>query len=69
MAFYGLGDDFVERYRERIEAVSPDGVMRVARKYFLAEGNLIVIMTDYAVTRDQLEGLGDVKVIPIDDVE
>ncbi len=69
MAFYGLGGDFVEKYRGRIEAVSAGDVLRAARKYFLADGNLVLVLTDYSVTGGMLEGLGEVTVIPVDEVE
>jgi len=69
LEFYGLGGDFVEKYRSRIGEISPDGVERVAGEYFGYDGNLIMVMTNYAETRDQLEGLGDIEVIPVSDIE
>ncbi len=67
--FYSLGGDFVEKYRSRIGAVSSDDVMRVAKEHFGCDENLIVIMTNYDETKEQLEGLGDIEVISISEIE
>jgi hypothetical protein len=69
LEFYDLGGDFVEKYRSRIGEVSPDGVERVAREYFGYDGNLIMVMTNYGETKDQLEGLGDIEIIPVTKIE
>ncbi len=67
--FFGLGKDFVERYRSEIDKVTSEDVQRVAREYFQAEDNLIVILTDYEETARQFEGLGEIEVIRIEDVK
>ncbi len=67
--FYSLGGDFVEKYRSRIGAVSSDDVMRVAREHFGYDANLIVVMTNYDETKQQLEGLGDIEVISMSEIE
>jgi zinc protease len=69
LEYYRLGGDFVEKYRSRIGAVSSDDVMRVAREHFGYEANLIVVMTNYDETKEQLEGLGDIEVISISEIE
>ncbi len=69
LEFYSLGGDFIEKYRSRIGAVSSDGVMRVAREHFGCDGNLIVVITNYEETKDQLEGLGETEVISIKEIE
>ncbi|MBN2072183.1 MAG: insulinase family protein [Candidatus Krumholzibacteriota bacterium] len=66
--FFGLGKDFVEKYRSGISAVSAGDVQRVVREYFRTDGNLVVVLTDYESTKDQLEGLGEIEVVRIDDV-
>ncbi|HSG27607.1 MAG TPA: pitrilysin family protein, partial [Candidatus Krumholzibacterium sp.] len=68
VAFYGLGEDFVENYRSRIDAVSSEDVQGVAREYFHSSDNVIVLLTNYEETAAQLEGLGTIEVIKIDDV-
>jgi len=69
LEYYSLGGDFVEKYRSRIGAVSSDDVMRVAREHFGYDANLIVVMTNYDETKEQLEGLGEIEVISIADIE
>jgi zinc protease len=69
LEYYRLGGDFVEKYRSRIGAVSSDDVMRVAREHFGYDANLIVVMTNYDETKEQLEGLGDIEVISISEIE
>jgi zinc protease len=69
LEFYRLGGDFVEKYRSRINAVSSDGVRRVAKEHFGYDGNLIVVLTNYEETKDQLEGLGEIEVISITEIE
>ncbi|MBN1884872.1 MAG: insulinase family protein [Candidatus Krumholzibacteriota bacterium] len=69
LAFYGLGEDFVETYRERIGAVTAADVQRVARENFHAEDCLIVLLANYAETKDQLAGLGGIEVIAKADIE
>jgi zinc protease len=69
LEFYRLGGDFVENYRSRINAVSSEGIMRVAKEHFGYDGNLIVVMTNYGETKDQLEGLGDIELISIKEID
>ena len=69
LEFHDLGGDFIEKYRSRIGAVSSDGVMRVAKEHFGYDGNIIVVMTNYEETKDQLEGLGEIEVVSITEIE
>jgi len=59
---YGLGDDWVERYRERLLQVTVEEARRVARKYILAEPPAIVVVGNAAQVKKQLSGLGPVSV-------
>jgi zinc protease len=68
LAFYGLPDDFVENYRDEVGKVSSADVRRCAEKYFHTDDCFILILTNYEEVKDQLEGLGTVEVIGIDDV-
>ena len=68
LEFYGLGKDFVENYRSSIGGVTAAEVRRVAGKYFHNRDNLIVVLTNYAETASQLEGLGTVKVIKAEEI-
>ncbi len=69
LPFYGLGTDYVEKYRSSIEAVSAGGVEKAAEENFLPGGGVIVLVTDYSKTSSQLEGLGDIEVIPVGELE
>ncbi|RKZ06082.1 hypothetical protein DRQ05_05360 [bacterium] len=67
--FYNLPLSDVNDYKGKVFNVGSDDVQRVAKRYFKASDNLILLVTDYAKTRDQLEGLGPVEVISIDDID
>ena len=69
LAFYGFGDDLVEDYRERIDAVKSEEVQEVAQKYFHKDDCMIMLLTNYEGVKDQLEGLGQIEVIPFEDLE
>jgi zinc protease len=69
LAFYDLDKDFVEKYRARIDAVKSDEVQEVAQKYFHKDDCLIMLLTNYESVKDQLEGLGEIEVIPFDEIE
>jgi zinc protease len=69
LAFYGLGDDVVEEYRSRIDAVESGEVQEVAQKYFHKDDCLILLLTNYEGVKDQLEGLGQIEVIPFEEME
>jgi zinc protease len=69
IAYYDLGTDLVEKYRSRIGEVNSSDVQRVARKHFHSDDNLILVLTNYEETKDQLEGLGTIELIEIDDLE
>jgi zinc protease len=43
--FYGLGSDYPDKYASLINAVSPDDILRVAKKYLKPE-NVMVIVAD-----------------------
>lgn len=42
--FYGLGDDYFDKYRDRIRAVTADDVKRVAQKYLRTEPVALVVV-------------------------
>ena len=69
LAFYGLEKEFVENYRSRIDAVESGGVQEVAQKYFHVDDCMIMLLTNYEGVKDQLEGLGQIEVIPFDEIE
>lgn len=67
--FYGLPKDLAETYRENIEKVSSNEIMRVAKEHFHTADCLILVLTNYEETKDQLAGLGKIEVVGIDEIE
>lgn len=58
MELYSLPEDYFDRYRENIGAVSRDDIARVAQKYIDPERALIVIVGNANQIREPLGGLG-----------
>ncbi len=68
LVIYDLPDDYFESYRERILAVTPEEVQRVAREHLHPERLAIVIVGDAGASVPALEGLGigPVQVHPVE---
>jgi zinc protease len=58
LLIYGLPDDYFERYRERIAAVTPEDVHRVAREHLRIDRLTIVVVGDAGAIAKELEALG-----------
>jgi predicted Zn-dependent peptidase len=58
MELYGLPDDYFDRYRENIAAITKDEIARVAEKYIDPDRLLIVIVGNAAEIREPLGTLG-----------
>lgn len=58
----GLPENYWETYPQRVAAVTPDDIERVAAKYYGAEGLQIVAVGDGVVLRDILAKYGDVQI-------
>jgi len=58
MELYDLPQDYFDRYRERIAAVTADDVTRVARSSIHPDRAAIVVVGEAAEVRDSLESLG-----------
>ncbi|HXE79181.1 MAG TPA: pitrilysin family protein [Vicinamibacterales bacterium] len=56
--FYELPLAEIETYRERINAVSPDDIQRVARQYLKPDRLSVVLVGNAAVFTPRLEGIG-----------
>lgn len=67
--FYGLPKDLAGKYRAKIDEVSSEDIMRVAKEHFHASDCLILVLTNYEETKDQLAGLGKIEVVDIDEIE
>jgi zinc protease len=62
---YGLGADYIEKYRSRIEAVTADDVLRVARKYLDPDNMIFVVVSKPDDVRSGLESLGPLEIVEI----
>jgi zinc protease len=62
---FGLGKDYIEKYRSRIDAVSADDVRRVANKYLSPENMDIVVVGKAQDVETPLKNLAPVKVVEI----
>ncbi|MGH9348498.1 MAG: insulinase family protein [Vicinamibacterales bacterium] len=69
--FYELPLEEIPTYRERVQAVTPDDVQRVARAYLSPDRLSVVLVGNAAGFVGQLKGLGfsDFEVIPIAEVD
>ena len=69
--FFGLDLSELETYRERVSAITPDDIQRVARQYLHPDRLSIVLVGDASVFAKQLAGVGfdQVEVIPIGNVD
>lgn len=58
---YDLPADYWERYRERIEAISPDDVQRVCRRYLTEDRLVLLAVTDADAVEAEVERFGEVE--------
>lgn len=65
MELYGLPDDYFDRYRENIAAVTKDEITRVANKYLDPDRLLVVVVGSAKDIREPLGTLG----MPIHDLD
>jgi zinc protease len=65
---YGLGDDWVQRYRERVRAVTREQAQAVAREVLPVEAPAVVVVGNAARVKKHLKGLGPVEVKPLADL-
>ena len=69
LTYYDLPLTFVETYCPNVDKVTPDDAQRVAQREMWLDDNLILVLTKYEETKDQLTGLGNVETINIDQVK
>jgi len=63
---YDLGSDYIEKYRDRVNAVTKEDVIRVARKYLHSDDMLFVVVSKADEVKEDLEKLGLVEVLEIE---
>ena len=67
---FGLDLDELEDYPERVRAVTPNDIQRVARTFLRPDSLAIVLVGDASAFVDDLEGVGfdDYEVVPMSEV-
>jgi zinc protease len=66
---HGLGDDWVEKFRDRLRAVTPRQVSAVAKKYCFAQPPVVVVLGRAEEVQKKLRGLGPITVVPASEYE
>ena len=69
LTFYGRPLSFLEEYGAKVNAVTADDCLTVARERFWHDDDLLFVMTNYAETKDQLNGLGEIEVVKLEELE
>ena len=69
--FYGLDLNELQTYRERVNAITPDDIQRVAQQYLHPDRLSIVLVGDASVFAKQLAGVGfeQFERIPLADLD
>ena len=62
VALNELPDDYLETYREKVRALTPDDLMQTARKYLDSSNTQIVVVGDRAQIESQAALFGEVEV-------
>ncbi len=60
---HGISEDYLTNYVDRIHAVTPEQVRRIAERYIRPEDMLLVVTGDPAVALPQLRAMGAVEVV------
>lgn len=68
ISVFGLGRDWVERYRERVMAVTRRRAKEISQRYFFDRPPAVVLVGDARAIRGQLRGLGPVRVARLSEV-
>jgi zinc protease len=66
---HGLGDDWVEKFRERLLAVKSKQTVEVAGRYLFPSPPFLVVLGKASEVKKQLKGLGPVTVVPASECE
>jgi zinc protease len=64
LALFGLGEDEVTGFRERVRAVTAEGCRSVAQRHFPGPRPLLVVVGPARAVARKLERFGDVRVVP-----
>lgn len=66
---HGLGEDWVEQFRDRLRAVTPKQVKAVSARYLFSEPPAIVVLGKASEVKKHLKGLGTISVVPVSEYE
>jgi len=66
---HGLGEDWVEQFRDRLRAVTPRQVKAVSARYLFPEPPAIVVLGKASEVKKHLKGLGTLSVVPVSEFE
>ena len=69
LTFYGIPLDFVENYCANVDRVTSEDAQRVARDQMWVDGDLVLIVTNYEDVKAQLDGVGETRVVELDQVK
>lgn len=69
LEFFGYDKDFLKNYPENIRRVTAGDVWRVAKKYFSPDKLKIVVVGDREKFKGPLETAGEIKTVPLGDIE
>jgi zinc protease len=64
-----LGEDWVEKFRERLCAVTSKQVKAASAKYLFPQAPAIVLLGKASEVKKQLKGLGPITVVPVSEYE
>ena len=62
VALNGLPDDYLETYRERVRALTPEDLLNTARRYLDSANMQIVIVGDRTQVESQAALFGDLEI-------
>jgi zinc protease len=65
---YDLGPDYLKTYRDRLAAVTQADVLRVSREKLSPQDVIVVLVGRAADFAEALRPLGEVQVIPMEEV-
>ncbi len=60
---------FLTDYPAAVRAVTPEACQEAARQHFWANDNVMLLLTNYEETKEQLAGLGEIQVVRLSEIE
>ena len=60
---YGLGDDFLQTFRDRVNSITVDQVLKASQAYILPDQAVIVVVGDAATLKKSLDAVGPTQIV------